>query len=199
MTWISIIPSLAWIVVVLVALFVLRRPLGQLLGRVTGAKVGGVQLTMTADALTDAGEKHGVTVPAGRAQSAAARAEANSDVLSRARILWVDDNPGNNVVERRLMRAFGVQFDLAMTTDEAMGRLLHGDYDLVISDMARAGDPGGGARLADLIHQAHLPVPVIIYTSGIDESYHITPPGVLAVTQQPDRLLHFVLDALIHG
>jgi hypothetical protein len=35
--------------------------------------------------------------------------------------------------------------------------------------------------------------------AGIDEDMHATPAGVFAQTTRPDRLLHYVIDALEHS
>ena len=59
-------------------------------------------------------------------------------------MLWVDDRPGNNVIERQSMDPYNIQFELATTTDEALNKLRGQRFDAIISDMGRPGDPEAG-------------------------------------------------------
>ena len=97
------------------------------------------------------------------------------------------------------MGRFGAQFSVAESTDEALKRLEQDDFDVVITDYGKEDDPPRGVTLAQKIHDREIGVPIVMYTTGIDEYFHETPKGILAVTTPPDRLLHFVLDALEHG
>jgi CheY-like chemotaxis protein len=54
-----------------------------------------------------------------------------------ARVLWVDDNPANNELERAKLRPFGIVFDNVVSTDEAVEQLAFESYDLVITDLGR--------------------------------------------------------------
>jgi CheY-like chemotaxis protein len=58
-----------------------------------------------------------------------------------ARILWIDDRPEKVIGERRLLRALGVNVVPAVSSERAK-QVLHedGDFDLIISDVQRAGD-----------------------------------------------------------
>lgn len=55
----------------------------------------------------------------------------------RNHILWVDDRPENNTYERQAFEAMGIQFTLALSTDEAFERLSQVKYAAIISDMGR--------------------------------------------------------------
>jgi len=54
-----------------------------------------------------------------------------------ARVLWVDDNPANNELERKLLRGHGIVFDNVVSTGEALEQLANDSYDLVITDLGR--------------------------------------------------------------
>jgi len=45
-------------------------------------------------------------------------------ILDGAQVLWVDDKPSWNVLERRALRSMGIFVDLARNTDEAIALLL---------------------------------------------------------------------------
>lgn len=55
-----------------------------------------------------------------------------------ARVLWVDDQPANNEIERRELRPHGIVFDNVVSTAEALDQLANESYDLVITDLGRA-------------------------------------------------------------
>lgn len=196
---VGIIPAVLWIVFAGVVFLTLRRPIESQLRRLTGAKVAGFEVTLASEGLAEAAKKQGVELSVGDRRSAAERAAANHHLLDRARILWLDDAPGNNRRERRIMARFGAQFSLAETLEEALNRLGQDDFDVVITNYGKHYDPPHGPMLAKEIHNRGLGVPIVMYTTGIDEYFHETPKGILAVTTRPDRLLHFVLDALEHG
>jgi CheY-like chemotaxis protein len=54
-----------------------------------------------------------------------------------ARVLWIDDNPKNNVIERRYLRHWGISFDNVVSTQEAVEQLRNSSYDLVITDLSQ--------------------------------------------------------------
>jgi PleD family two-component response regulator len=65
------------------------------------------------------------------------RAQRLAPLLASSNILWGDDGPENNVVERKVLRSFGVNFVLARSTEEAVKLFQCHDFDMVISDMSR--------------------------------------------------------------
>jgi CheY-like chemotaxis protein len=82
------------------------------------------------------------------------------------RILWVDDNPANNSVLTATYRAKGVQFDLALSTEEALQFLGNAPeaYALIISDMGRGNEHDAGNRLLAHIKEKYPSAPpVVIY------------------------------------
>lgn len=116
-------------------------------------------------------------------------------VLRGSQVLWIDDHPENNIHERRMLRSLGVFVDLARTSKSAESLLRETDYDLVISDIARGRSNKEGLRfLRDRLSDRSSPA-TILYIGSLDESLG-TPPGAFAITDRPDELLHYVIDAL---
>jgi hypothetical protein len=74
------------------------------------------------------------------AQAALTRAARVLPALDGSRVLWVDGNPGNNVLERGVLEDIGIKVQLALSTRDAV-RLAETDtFDLVISNMIRPDD-----------------------------------------------------------
>ncbi len=74
----------------------------------------------------------------------------------RKHALWVDDNPQNNIHERRAFEGFGVVFTLAESTTEALHYLSYApsrDFAAIISDMGRREGPREGYVLLDTLRQ----------------------------------------------
>jgi CheY-like chemotaxis protein len=84
----------------------------------------------------------------------------------RNQILWVDDRPDNNIHERRAFEALGLEFTLALSTDEALGILSSGKFAAVISDMGRREGPREGYVLLDEIRKRHDSTPLFFYASS---------------------------------
>jgi CheY-like chemotaxis protein len=86
------------------------------------------------------------------------------------RILWVDDNPDNNIPERRAMAAYNIQFELAQSTGEALSKLRQARFDAIISDMGRPPDAQAGYTLLDTLRKGGDLTPFFIYAgSGAPE------------------------------
>ncbi len=74
-------------------------------------------------------------------QAVAIRLERNADLMALARILWVDDHPGNNTPLIELFRSYGARVDTARSNDDALALLHESRYDVVISDVGRDNEP----------------------------------------------------------
>ena len=120
--------------------------------------------------------------------------EDAAPLLSCSRILWVDDNPENNIGEMVILRRFCVHIDIARSTREARDALNRGIYDILVSDMTRGGDESAGTELVPLLEECPLP-PRLIYYVGIPR-----PPGAaFGSTTQPDELFRLIVRALQQG
>ncbi len=82
------------------------------------------------------------------------------------RVLWVDDRPGNNVYERRAMEAMGLEFMLALSTQQALEELAERRFAAVISDMGRKEGPREGYVLLEALRAKDTTTPFFIYASS---------------------------------
>ena len=98
------------------------------------------------------------------------RAAGPADVLIgdgwRNQILWVDDHPENNAYERQAFETMGLQFTLALTTDEAVNKLSQSRYAAIISDMGRREGHREGYVLLDQIRKQGNHTPLFFYSSS---------------------------------
>lgn len=123
------------------------------------------------------------------------RAQMARTALEGARVLWVDDHPENNVWERRLLGAFGVDITTAESTRSALALVSASTFDLIFSDIDRGDAPDEGVhRLPDIRREAPT-TPVIFYVGQVKQSSG-PPSGAFGITDDPGELLHLVLDEL---
>jgi hypothetical protein len=116
-------------------------------------------------------------------------------VLQGARILWMDDRPGNNLFERATFKSMGISISPATSTDGAVAMLQAEPADVLISDMERDGNMEAGFQLLKKI-QGLLERPgMISYVGSLDRGRG-TPPGAFGITNRPDESIHLVLDVL---
>lgn len=101
------------------------------------------------------------------------------DILKNKTILWVDDKPVNNTQHLEIFSGFGVKFELAKTTKEAMERLNSPtNYDLIISNMGRPTDSNRassqreGIVFLEELKKENIRTPVIIYTKPSNVSIY---------------------------
>jgi CheY-like chemotaxis protein len=84
----------------------------------------------------------------------------------RNQLLWVDDRPGNNTYERQAFEALGLQFTLAVSTDEALEKLAQAKFAAIISDMGRQEGPREGYVLLDRLRKDGDRTPFFIYAAS---------------------------------
>jgi len=116
----------------------------------------------------------------------------------RSTILWVDDNPNNNIYERQSMEALGINFVLSTSTEEALDRLNRQQFDAIISDMGRPPDSRAGYTLLDKLRSTGDRTPFIIYASSRDPE-HVAESkrrGAIGCTNNPSELFEMVLSSL---
>lgn len=122
------------------------------------------------------------------------RAKLVSSVLDGAHVLWIDDHPENNRWERSMLRAFSVHVTSVETTRSAMACLQTEAFDVVVSDIAREGRSDEGVRaLAEFSVRAP-GLPILLYVGYLNSDS--VPRGAFGITNDPNELLHLLLDAL---
>jgi CheY-like chemotaxis protein len=82
------------------------------------------------------------------------------------KILWVDDRPENNVYERKAMESMGLEFTLALSTNEALDVLSTRRFAAIISDMGRKEGPREGYTLLEALRARDKSTPFFIYAGS---------------------------------
>ena len=120
---------------------------------------------------------------------------------SGKRILWVDDRPENNVYERKLLEGFGIQFSLALSTQQALAILKHETFTLIISDMGRKEGPREGYVLLDALRQQGNTTSLVFFAaSSLPEHKDETlAHGGQGCTDNSNTLVNMVFKLLLGG
>jgi len=122
---------------------------------------------------TDAGPASATDAGAAAEPAAAAAEPAAAASLASptSRLLWIDDNPENNLSMARRLRVAGVEVETALSTAEAVERYAPDAFQLVVSDMGRYEGPDGayearaGFHLLERLRQVDPDAPVAFCTS----------------------------------
>ncbi|WP_146108327.1 response regulator [Actinokineospora auranticolor] len=104
-----------------------------------------------------------------------------------ARVLWVDDNPDNNVHETIALERLGRFVVKATNSRAALDYLKELDIALVITDLHRGDDSDAGRDLAARLAGR---LPVVVYTGDAGTAGVV--PGASAVVDQPWDLVDAV-------
>ena len=178
-TWYEIVlpPLMTLIVIVIgaVLLWLVRGAVAQLIRQLGVRRVSaaGFDVEFTEQRAAEAYTKQGLGPPSEndrRAIRDAARYLV--PLVAQSRILWVDNNPGGNELERSTMLSWEVDVQAVRSTEEAV-RELQDDrqtFDLIISDWRRPGDTDeepAGPALARRIAALELePRPRVVFYHG---------------------------------
>lgn len=189
-------------VLALLLAWVCRRPLRRIVGDlgVTRLSILGVDLEWVAEQTGSAYSGRGLPAPSRSELRSFARLSAElAPLVSGRRILWVDDVPGGNVAETRLLRGLGVDVENATATTEALERLEKNParFDLVISDWTRGGAEAG-PELLERLRANGFRMPVIFYVGEVTISRRTRAAelGAVTTTALPDELLKYALTEL---
>lgn len=120
--------------------------------------------------------------------------------LQRTAVLWVDDHPKWNELERKDLTRFGLCFAVPTSTEEAIAFLQDnpGKFAVIISDYKREHDPKQGYGLLDEMKSRNLHIPFIFYVADHteDQAKEAVRYGARAEVNDPIELLSEVLRAL---
>ncbi|MCB8879459.1 response regulator [Acidisoma cellulosilytica] len=81
-------------------------------------------------------------------------------------ILWVDDNPMNNIYERQALESVGIRFVLSEDTTDALNILSRQSFGAMISDMGRREGPQEGYALLDSLRARGDNTPLFFFASS---------------------------------
>jgi len=118
---------------------------------------------------------------------------------SENRILWVDDNCGNNYYEIEAFESMGIESDLnAENTNDALELLKKNKYAAIISDMRRKEGEFEGYVLLDKVREMGIKTPFFIYTDfSAAKNWETTVrKGGQGITCMPDKLYKMVMDEI---
>lgn len=138
-------------------------------------------------------------VLAGFQASEAAAREVEHDWHNK--VLWVDDRPDNNVYERRALEAMGLEFTLALSTNEALQVLATRKFAAIISDMGRSEGPREGYALLEAVRATDKITPYFIYASSRAPQHRREAAlrGAQGTTNIAEELVEMVTRALPTG
>jgi DNA-binding response OmpR family regulator len=113
---------------------------------------------------------------------------------SIGRVLWVDDHPENNGVERDYLERRKVSVYQVVTSEEALQLLAMYDYDAVISDMNRHDKPLDGLNLVKEMRRRGDRTPFVLYSVVPSEAQRrlVTEAGGQAATVERYELYRVV-------
>jgi CheY-like chemotaxis protein len=119
----------------------------------------------------------------------------------QSHILWVDDRPQNNVLERQAFEAFGLDCTIALSTQQALDILKRERFAAIISDMGRKEGPREGYVLLDELRERGDQTPFFIYAgSNLPEhKREAAKHGGQGSTNHPQELFEMVATAVRKG
>lgn len=198
---VRMIPSLLWFGLAAAVLFKFRRRLEDVFGQLTSFEAMGVKVVCMRESIDAAIElaekspKWQVNVPPEDKRVAVERARSQHALIKGAQFLWVDDQPENNINERRMFRQLDVDIDSVTDNERALAALANARYDLVISDVGRPAGAPNGLDLAQAMQASGSAVPLVLYVGDHRPELGV-PPHAFAITNRPDQLLHLAFDVL---
>ena len=122
----------------------------------------------------------------------AARLERPSERL----VLWVDDRPDNNRWERTALESYGIRFELAESTSDALAAAARVSFAAIISDLGRGYERRAGLDLLSSLRASGSTAPYFIYTSSRAARWLGEIDAVQGVTADPDELVAMVVAAV---
>lgn len=113
-------------------------------------------------------------------------------------VLWVDDNPDNNINERHALEAQGIEFTLATSTDEALSLTANKKFSAIISDMRRKEGGQEGYLLLEKLRTHDNKTPYIIYagSNSANQKQVARTKGAMGLTNRADELFELVMGAI---
>lgn len=117
-----------------------------------------------------------------------------TQTLVRASVLWIDDNPDNNIEENLMLRELGLLVTQTLSSEGARRYLERATFDLVITDVGRTGDPEAGLKDIATLRASEADRPIIVYTFDPGQrADRARAAGAAAVSETPAALLEAVL------
>ena len=122
------------------------------------------------------------------------RVQFVQQAIMSSKILWIDDQPENNVWERATLHALGIRITSVESTRSALACLRQESFDVIVSDIARGDSPNEGIRALVELKKLAPSTAVIFYTGVLKPGG--PPEGAFGITNRHDELIHLILDVL---
>lgn len=121
--------------------------------------------------------------------------------LNEASVLWVDDRPENNILERKSLEALGIRFTISKSTEDALKKLRFHRFNAIISDMGRPPDHKAGYTLLDALRKSDINTSFIIYAGSNKPEYkeEAKRRGAQGSTNDPQELFQLVISAILNS
>lgn len=145
------------------------------------------------EVLANAASARSEELPKGDLYRAARRLARLGDLVTGAKVLWVDDQVINNRYERDLLAQAGAEVHQVTSSQAAWDILDAINFDLVISDIRRPDEPRAGLEFLEALLQKRVGAPMIFYVGHAEWP---SPKGAFGIADRPDELVHLVLDVL---
>jgi CheY-like chemotaxis protein len=123
-------------------------------------------------------------------------AGASARVVRGSTVLWVDDHPEWNLVERQILRSLGIEVVPVLSNDEAIDVANQRSFDLVISDIDRGNEEAGDV-LPRRLQAVGIHTPVLFYVGSVDPGRE-PPAGGASIVDDPAMLMRDTLNLLSH-
>jgi CheY-like chemotaxis protein len=119
--------------------------------------------------------------------------------LQNKEVLWVDDNPDNNVYVRQALESAGLRVQLALSTEQAIAAIAHRAPTAIISDMGRREGPREGYALLDQLRQTGNQTPFFIFagSSAAEHKAEALKRGAQGSTNSAKELFEMVINAAL--
>jgi CheY-like chemotaxis protein len=117
-----------------------------------------------------------------------------------ARILWVDDEPDNNIYETLALEELGKFVTKATSTEAARTYLGRMDFAAIITDLGRRDDRDAGLKFIREVRASGSRTPIIVYTadaSGVPSEVRQAGPD--AIVDLPNVLIDEVVGRTAQG
>jgi DNA-binding winged helix-turn-helix (wHTH) protein/CheY-like chemotaxis protein len=114
---------------------------------------------------------------------------------SVGRLLWVDDHPDNNRVERAYLEKHNITVYQVRSSEEALTSLSLYQYRAIISDMGRNGEVLAGLNLLKTVRERGNHTPFLMYTIVLTQAQQtlLDEYEGQGVAVEPDKLYQLVL------
>lgn len=215
---INAIVAVLWVGLAFIAVLILRNVLRARGGPLTKLGVGPSGVTMEFaevkldEAVSKSSPQDQQAVGQAAKRSVLDRLQRNSELLSRARILWTDDHPEYNAAIVELLRRFGTVVETPRSNADGLALLRASRYDVAISDVSRDNEgPDSDLKGLEFAEQVFSGwgMRVLLFTARFNPAtvpnksdqerlalVRLVQRCVFGITNRTDEALHLILDIL---